>query len=272
MATFKTKKLWREPLFHFFVLGLLLFLLDSAFSTSTQYDRLISIDAAKRDLAVTFKASRGRPPSQSELESLTDTWLKNELLYREGLSLGLDRGDPLIRQRVIHKMRLLVMNNVVVAPPSEEELLKWFDDHRHKYDIPQRFDFTLFTVDAGGKGGQLEAEELLQAQNSGNEPEKLSRLAQGYRKKSHANIAREFGESFAKELTGQPLLEWKAIRSSSGWHVARLDAIFQSDPAEFETWSQKVRKDWQKYQHKRLAREALEEIRKSYVINLEDEG
>jgi hypothetical protein len=88
------------------VLGLLLFVLDGKLNSSTKNDRFIFVGMdTQKELTTLFEKSRGRLPTRQELEKLVAAWLKNELLYREGLAFGLDRGDDMIRKRVIHKMR-----------------------------------------------------------------------------------------------------------------------------------------------------------------------
>lgn len=261
----------REPLLHFFVLSLLLFLLDGTLNSSTKNDRLIYFGTdTKSELAATFEESRGRQPNHQELNELIEAWLKNELLYCEGLALGLDRGDSMIRERVIHKMRLLVLNNVVVESPSEKQLREWLEEHRNKYDKPKSFDFAQVYVKTKGSAGNLDAEKLLEEINSGNEPENIGQSAIGYRNRPRWNVVNMFGEDFVQELENQPLRQWKVMRSKNGWHVVRLDAIYESEPAEFEKWRAKIKSDWRQYRHRQLANKALQEIRNTYAVKVED--
>ena len=94
----------REPLLHFVLLGAALFAVDRVLSSSADDPHVIVVTAAvnqeARDL---FKAARGREPNADEQAALRRTWLDNEVLYREGLALQVDRGDSAIRERVIFK-------------------------------------------------------------------------------------------------------------------------------------------------------------------------
>jgi hypothetical protein len=101
----------------------LLFALYYAVNPSVDDERMIVIDEAlEQELASMFSQGNQRPPTPSELEQMIEAWVLNELLYREGLALGLDRGDPMMRELVISKMRALVRNSVVTVNPSEAEL------------------------------------------------------------------------------------------------------------------------------------------------------
>ena len=135
--------LWlREPLLHFLLLGGLLFGVDQVIVGRTDDPRLIVLGTeADRQAREVFKAARGHEPSAEELTALRRVWLDNELLYREGLALQVDKGDSAIRERVIFKA-LSVLNANVKLPPVDDTLLRsWFDGHRVKYDEPARFAF-----------------------------------------------------------------------------------------------------------------------------------
>ena len=80
-------------------------------------------------------------PNADELEALHRVWLDNEVLYREGLALQVDKGDTAIRERVIFKALSVVDSNVKLPPADDQVLRTWFEAHRDKYDEPARYDF-----------------------------------------------------------------------------------------------------------------------------------
>jgi hypothetical protein len=94
----------REPLLHFVLIGAVLFGLDHFIAGRADDPHAIVIDAAvDAEANQTFQSSRGREPTAEELKALRQVWLDNEILYREGVALGLDKGDTAIRERVICK-------------------------------------------------------------------------------------------------------------------------------------------------------------------------
>src|SRR5262249_10145257 len=104
-----------------------------------------------------FKSARGREPNEKELYALRRVWLDNEVLYREGLALGVDKGDPAIRDRVIFKM-LSVAESGLKLPPFDEELLReWFEKNRVKYDEPARYDFQEAVLSGEKSGAAVRA-------------------------------------------------------------------------------------------------------------------
>ena len=143
LTTVRAWPAWlHEPLLHFVVLGALLFAADHWLVAQADDPHTIVVgrevdDEARR----VFQASRGRLPNAEELAALRRVWLDNEVLYREGLALQVDKGDTAIRERVIFKA-LSVVDAGVKLPPADDRVLRdWFEAHRSKYDEPARFDF-----------------------------------------------------------------------------------------------------------------------------------
>src|SRR5262249_36141945 len=132
----------QEPLLHFVVLGALLFAADQVIVGRADDPRTIVVDAAVDAQAIdVFKKARGREPNAKELYALRRVWLDNEVLYREGLALGVDKGDTAIRERVIFKT-LSIVDAGLKPPAVDDKLLReWFEKNRVKYDEPARYDF-----------------------------------------------------------------------------------------------------------------------------------
>src|SRR5688572_28530498 len=156
----------REPLLHFVVLGALLFAVDYALASREDDPRVIVIDPQVDAQAIqVFTEARDRPPNEEELFALRRVWLDNEVLYREGLALGLDKGDKAIRERVIFKALSMVDAGVKLPPLDETVLRDWFESHRQKYDEPARFDFEEAVI--VGERSEAAARAFATALNAG---------------------------------------------------------------------------------------------------------
>lgn len=266
-----TMRSWRrEPLLHFLVIGLLIFAVDHLVSPDSNEDRVISVDeAVENKLISLFEEGKGRAPSDQDLERLIRRWVQNEVMYREALALGLDQGDEMIRERIILKMRLLVFNNIVVDPPSEEDLHQWFDSNRSRYDFPQRFDLVQFRVADATADGRKLAEDLASTMVEGTVPQRYVDSLRRYENRTHENISGMFGNAFATGLLEQPDNRWHALPSDKGWHVARVEAVHAAVPASFESKRSRIEAEWRKEQQRRQVFEALKEIRERYDIRRE---
>jgi hypothetical protein len=177
----------------------------------------------------TFRAARGREPDAKELEALRQVWLSNEILYREGLALQLDRGDPGIRERVIFKALSMVEANLKLAPPTDAELRRWFEARRDKYDEPARYDFqeAVLATDASGPD-EAAVRSFVAALNGGTQGDIKAGL-RVFKGRPHANLVQSYGPDFAKALEAGPAGEWRAMATrESGrevWRAMRLEAV-----------------------------------------------
>jgi hypothetical protein len=126
---------------HFVVLGGLLFVVDHFVNRGSDDAHTIVVGPdVDREAIATFKANRNREPTAQELTALRQVWLDNEVLYREGLALQLDRGDTGIRERVIFKALSMIDSNVKLPPADDAVLRNWFDTHRDRYDEAASFE------------------------------------------------------------------------------------------------------------------------------------
>ncbi len=131
----------REPLLHFIVLGALLFAVDHFIVGSKDDPNTIVMtladDAKAREL---FLAQRGHDPDAKEMAALRQIWLDNEVLYREGLAMGVDKGDDAIHSSIVFKALSVVNANLKIPEVTDKQLSEWFEKNRIKYDEPMRFD------------------------------------------------------------------------------------------------------------------------------------
>lgn len=165
-----------EPLVHFVALGLLIFAVDRALPPAFDDDSVIAIDKTlTNDLASRFAQSTDRDPTPDELSQMVEGWIQKEVLYREGITLGLDRSDGLIRDRVISLVRAVTLNAVSPDAPSEGELRDYFQKNRERFVRPRRYDLEHFIIGRDEPGAQAIAETLLGKLGSGREARDVGR-------------------------------------------------------------------------------------------------
>jgi len=193
-------------------------------------------------------------------------WLDNEVLYREGLALELDKGDPAIRERVIFKA-LSVVDAGTKLPPFDEVLLRdWFERHRERYDEPARFDFQEAVLAGDGSEGGLQA--FADALNAGN-PGDAEASLRVFTGRPRDNLVQSFGLQFATALESSPPGEWRVLQSSGGAHVIRLDATTPAHPAEFEDLRGVLLQDWTDATLADQRTAAVRTLAKKYTIKAE---
>jgi PPIC-type PPIASE domain len=257
----------REPLLHFAVIGALLFAVDHFVADREGDPNVIVIDAAvDKQAQDVFKAASGRAPTEDELYGLRRIWLDNEVLYREGLALRLDEGDPMIKDRVIFKTLSMINAGLKLPEFTDESLRAWFEKNRAKYDEPVRYDF-LEAVLAGDVNEQ-QAGEFAAALNAGNPGDTKAGL-RVFKARPRENIVQSYGEDFAKRLAALTPGQWAALPHREGWRVMQLEAVSAAKPASYEDLRGVVLQDWKDAVMAEQRAAAVREMARKYTINVE---
>ena len=257
----------REPLLHFVVLGGLLFAVDHVLIGRADDPHTIIVGAEVDSEAIeTFKAARGHDPNAEELEALHRVWLDNEVLYREGLALQVDKGDTAIRERVIFKALSVIDSNVKLPPVDEQLLRQWFDSHRDKYDEPARYDFEEAAL--SGDSSEAAVRAFVTALNGGTPGDAKAGL-RVFKGRPQANVVQSYGAEFAQALVASPPGRWQALRTRDGWRAMRLDAVTFPKPAVFESLRGVVLHDWTDATASEQRSAAVGALAKKYTIKYE---
>jgi hypothetical protein len=257
----------REPLLHFLILGGMLFAADHFIVGRTQDPRTIVVTAEiDKDIRQLFHASRSRDPHADELKALHERWLDNEVLYREGLALQVDRGDTAIRERVIFKA-LSVVDANVKRPTLDDQILRaWFERNRNKYDEPARFDFQEAVL--SGEKAESSVRSFVTALNAGATSDERAGL-RVFKGRPHDNLVQSYGADFALALERAAPGQWQALRSGEDWRAIRLDAVTQPKPAIFESLRDGVMQDWTDAVMAEQRTAAVRALAKKYTVKFE---
>jgi hypothetical protein len=232
----------REPLLHFVLLGALLFAADYLLLEGDDDPNVITMDAkVDGEARALFAAARGREPNREELYALRRVWLDNEVLYREGLAMQLDRGDKAIRERVIFKA-LSVIDAGTKLPTVDDDVLRaWFDGHRAKYDEPARYDFQEAVL--AGDRSETAVRAFVTGLNRG-DPGATQADLRVFTRRPHENLVQSYGVEFAAALEQAKPGEWHVIPSGKTWRAVKLEATSRPAPADFDTLRGVVLHDW----------------------------
>lgn len=257
----------REPLLHFILLGGVLFAADHWLASRADDPRVIVIGPEVDVQAIkVFKAARGHEPNAEELYALRRVWLDNEVLYREGVALGLDKGDSSIRERVIFKALSVVDANVKKPAIDEAGLRAWFEKNRARYDEPARFDFEEAVI--SGKRSDDVARSFADALNAGN-PGEVEAGLRVFTHRPHANLVESYGAEFAAALEASPPGEWRALPSKGGLRVMRLKAALPPKPAVFEDLGGVIYQDWIDSVMSNQRSDAVRALARKYTVKVQ---
>jgi hypothetical protein len=232
----------REPLLHFVLLGGLLFAADHVIAGRTDDPHTIVVGTEVDSEAVhLFEETRGREPNAAELKALHQIWLDNEVLYREGLAMQVDKGDTAIRERVIFKALSVIDANVKLPAADDQTLRPWFESHRDKYDEPARYDFQEAALSSDTSESAVRS--FVAALNAGTPGDAQAGL-RVFKGRPHSNLLQSYGAEFATMLEALPPGKWHALQTRDGWRAMQLDSVTPPKAADFDTLRGVIVQDW----------------------------
>jgi hypothetical protein len=244
----------------------LLFGIDDLLATRAGDPHTILVDAEVDAQAIkVFKEARGHAPNNEELYALRKVWLDNEVLYREGIALGLDKGDTAIRERVIFKALSMVDANTKLPAFDEALLRKWFESHRKRYDEPARFDFDEAVL--AGDRSDTAARAFAAALNAGT-PGDVEAGLRVFTARPHENLVQSYGAEFAGALEAAPPGEWQALPTRDGLRVIRLKSMTPASAAKFEDLQTVVLQDWTDSVMSEQRSEAVGALARKYKVKV----
>jgi hypothetical protein len=264
-----------EPLVHFMIIGLLLFgFFALRGETVDPESRTITISEPKvEQLVAGFAQTWQRPPTPAEIDGLIRDHIKDEVYYREGLRLGLDQDDLIIRRRIRSKMEFLASSEAENARPDDASLQAILDRNPQKYAADVRYSFDQIYVSAQDEAtGRARAGQILTRLNSGAQWEGLGdtiSLPRSLDGADRPRIARDFGDEFAAALTGLKSGVWAGpVVSGFGFHLVRVRAVQSSAKPSLADVRQQVENDWRTATIREREGKAYQALLDSYTIKI----
>ena len=274
------RKLIREPLFHFLLLGAVIFLLAGRVRSGSvgSGDKIVVTQSQIESMVVGFSRTWMRPPTQEELQGLVDDYVREEVLYREAKAMGLDQDDVIVRRRMRQKFEFLAEDLAArTGPPTDQELEAYLRQHADKYSEEPSFSFDhiFFSREKRGASADAEAKAML-ARLSGKGTIDIEKLGDAFllpsrfEKTSAGETARLFGEKFAKELTKTQLGTWAGpIESSYGLHLVRVNARIPEVAPPLANVRESVLRDLLSDRRKQELDTQYEKLRARYTVVVE---
>ena len=276
------KRLLREPLLHFLVIGAALF---GAFhylrpvpeaAPSSKQIQLSPDDLSQ--LVVLFQSQWRRDPTPEEFSRIVEQKVQSEVLYREAMALGLDKNDEIVKRRMGQKMQFLAEDVAAAHEPTPDELKIWFKTNSTKFSQPPRLSFRhlYFSPDRRGKRARDDAAKAL-ARLAGQLED--TKAAEGladpfmfqdyYRDRAPDYLGKEFGPQFAEAVAKLAPGSWQGpVESGFGWHLVYVDTVIPGRVPDFEEIESDVKTAWLAEQKTLAWEKAYKEMRAKYNVLL----
>jgi hypothetical protein len=254
---------------HFALIGTALFLVygsrhDTAIAQDPAALIKITPDLAER-IAGQFRATRQRDPSPQEREGLIDDFIREEVLYRDALALGLDRNDPVIRQRMRLKMEVLSDGMAQSLTPDDATLAAWFESRAQQFAPPRQVTFLQVMLNAGDDLARARARL-----NAGADPGEFGRgslLPQRLEDAVPQVVDSNFGQGFYDALAAAPEGYWSGpIRSAYGPHLVKILARSNAGRPTLDAVRAQVLEAWRREQAEVLRKQQFDALVARYRI------
>ena len=207
-------------------------------------DNLIEVrEADVQRLREQWVSQVQREPSDEQLASLIDNYIKEELYYREARRLGLDINDTIVRRRMVQKLTFLTEDVATIVPADDAVLREYYDGHSEDYRLPERYSFRhRFFSTATRDDAMGDAARVRQAQDAGDS----FMLEMEFELTSVSRVRDLFGESFASSIADlAPSSSWQGpVESGFGWHLVQITGYAASEIESFVEARARVAEDF----------------------------
>lgn len=275
-------RLVREPLLHFVVAGMALFgayrWLHPEPVGGDAERRIVVTEDDLRQMSLTWLAQGRPPPSPEQMRNLVERWVRDEVLYREALALGLDQGDTIVKRRLVQKMAFLSDDLADLREPTRAELEAWFAERADRFALAPRASFRqlYFSPDRRGEQARAGAEAALAKLAHGSVgAEQAASLADPfvlqlyYPDRTPDQIAKDFGPGFAEALLRLEPGAWRGpVESGFGWHLVFVESLAPARVPDFAEVAAAVEAAWVEEHRDAFARRAYETMRARYEVVL----
>lgn len=269
-------RLLREPLFHFLIIGSLLFVLFSIVSgpAPAPVNTIVITPERVTQLASGFEAVRKRPPTDDELRFLVDSFVREEVYYREALALGLERDDTVIRRRLRQKMEFLTDTGAELFEPQAGELEAYYQANVARFQEPPAL--ALTQVFLGQRPAPDRIAEALAALRSDNETDpslwgEVTLLPPELRLSTSTEIDGIFGTGFFDGLMQIPAGYWSGpIQSGYGLHLVRIEERLLAWVPPLDDIRDVIEREWRSEKLKELHELVYARLLQRYTVVMPD--
>ena len=272
----RIRRLLAEPMLHFLLIGVALF---AAYRWKAPDDsagrRIVITQGVVDDLVTQHVGARGRGPSATELNHLIESYVRDEILYREGVTLGLDRDDLVVKRRVRQKIEVIVEEEASTGTPTAADLSAYLAANQARFVQPAILTFEqVFLGPSTSDPAVVNAVAVTRkAVRNGADPEALGKpslLPHRMTQTPADLVARDFGPSFAAALEEAPVGEWVGpIDSSFGAHYVRVSNRTPALAPQLADVHDQVAREWENERRQDARNDAYARMRRAYEVTIE---
>ena len=275
------KKLLKDPLLHFLLIGAALFLAFGLIKSpeGIEENRIIITSGDIEALQANFARTWQRPPTESEISGLIEERVRDEIAYREAVAMGLDQGDSVIRRRLRMKMELIVEDVAGFSPPTDEDLETYLAEYRESFRQQPQVSFIHVYLNSDKRGARVEddAQEILARLSAAGidadpesygDPSMLPKELPLYYIK---DIGRLFGVDFSRQILEVKPGAWTGpVWSSYGLHLVYVRERIEGRDPKLDEVRKEVEREWSALRRKEFKQATYKKLRERYTVTIEE--
>ncbi len=272
-------QLAKEPLVQFVLIGTCIYGLYARYGTPPVdvADHTIIVDAARVESFIDQWEKRwNRPPTRQEFDGLINAFVREDILYRQAIAMGLDQDDPITRRRMAQKLEFLTSDIALFNEPDTGELEQYFDEHRARYrdDDLITFNQVFFDPDLRDEATLEDAARMLARLDAAGVPDPVTLdagdrfMLQGYFEEvSELEVQRQLGSGFAESVMQLEPRRWHGpVLSGYGVHLVYIHQLRAAAAPVFEDVKHSVLADWQQMQQQKFNAAFYQSLKSRYDI------
>ncbi|MCV3241729.1 peptidylprolyl isomerase [Mesorhizobium sp. ZC-5] len=266
------KGLVREPLVHFVLIGAVLFYIGGQRTSEGGIERneIVITEGDIAQMLVSWQVQGLPPPSAAAIRGMVEAKVREEVLYREAITMGLDQDDIIVKRRLAQKMDFLAEDLSALQEPTTAELLAWFKSHSEDFAHPPRISFrhVYYSFDTHGKDARAAAvREVATIAGPGNGDRFM--FQNSYAERTEAELLTVFGPAFAREVFTLEPGHWSGpLESGYGWHAVFVENMTPSSIPVFKEVEDEVKAAFLGARRAEFQQEAYRVMREKYDVVL----
>jgi len=279
----RVTRLFTEPLVQFLIIGACIYGAYALFGAPEEdfRDTRVHVDSARINGFISEWESRwNRPPTRDEIDGLIQSYIKEDVLFRQAVAMGLNEDDPITRRRMAQKLEFLTSDLAMMVQPAEGELEKYFSENSEAYRAPDRMTFSQVFFDPDSRGNKTleDAEKALAELKAAGAPtEESMQVGDGFMLQrdfvsvTGIEAARQMGSGFVEAVVQLEPGSWHGpVLSGYGVHLIYLYTYEKSPPPVFEDVQAAVLENWQQEQREKFNADFLENLKTRYEIVIDE--
>jgi hypothetical protein len=274
------KRILHEPLLHFLLLGAAIFVAYSFVSKRSRVEpgKIVVTQGQIEHLAIGFAKTWQRPPTEQEIAGLIRDQVREEVLCREAVALGLDQNDTVIRRRLRQKMEFVSDDIAAQTEPTEADLNSYLQAQADIFRVEQRFTFQQIYLNPQKHGDKLSQDiaQLLAQLNQAGDKADIAPLGDSFLLEHDfsalpaSEVAKQFGEAFAKKLSELRPGSWLGpVESGYGVHLVKIRERSEGRLPALAEVRYAVRREWENARRLESNEKFYRELLKHYVVTVE---